>query len=154
MRALKRFAVAVVGFGVVALGIVLMPLPGPGMLIVLAGVLILATQFQWAARRVDQVKRAALRGAADSVKSWPRIVGSVLFVIWLVTLGVVWGLHPPAPDWWPLSDSWWLRGGWWSGGALVFSGLFVGGTLVYSYRHFREIKDPTVAEEPAVDGAA
>jgi uncharacterized protein (TIGR02611 family) len=51
----KRFLVGAAGFLVVAVGIVLMPLPGPGVLIVLAGVLILATQFEWAERRVVQV---------------------------------------------------------------------------------------------------
>jgi len=63
----KRFLIGAAGFLVVALGVVLMPLPGPGVLVVLLGVLILATQFEWAERRVDQVKEAALRGAADSV---------------------------------------------------------------------------------------
>ena len=80
-RAVKRYSIAAVGFLVLAIGVVLMPLPGPGVLIVLVGVLILATQFEWAERRVDQVKRAALRGAADSVKTWPRIFVSLLGVV-------------------------------------------------------------------------
>ena len=71
LSVVKRYSIAAAGFLVLAVGIVLMPLPGPGVLIVLLGVLILATQFEWAERRVDQVKRAALRGAADSVKTWP-----------------------------------------------------------------------------------
>ena len=53
-RAVKRYSIAAVGFLVLAIGVVLMPLPGPGVLIVLVGVLILATQFEWAERRVDQ----------------------------------------------------------------------------------------------------
>jgi uncharacterized protein (TIGR02611 family) len=147
----KRFLVGAAGFLVVAVGIVLMPLPGPGVLIVLGGVLILATQFEWAERRVDQVKNAALRGAADSVKSWPRIVMSVVGVLWLIGFGVLWGVHPAAPSWWPIHDKWWLYGGWGPGVTLILSGLVAGAVLVYSYRHFREIKDEQQAEPAVLD---
>lgn len=149
--AVKRFAVGSLGFLVVAVGIVLMPLPGPGVLIVLVGVLILATQFEWAERRVDQVKDAALRGAADSVKSWPRIALSLLGVTWLLGFGVLWIVHPAAPSWWPVDDTWWLFGGVATGVTLVFSGLVAGGVLVYSYLHFREVQDEARAEPAALD---
>ena len=138
--AVKKYSIAAVGFLVLAIGVVLMPLPGPGVLIVLVGVLILATQFEWAERRVDQVKRAALRGAADSVKTWPRIFASLLGVVMLIGFGVLWCVHPPAPTWWPLSDKMWLYGGWGPGSTLIFSGLVAAGVLVYSYLNFREIK--------------
>jgi len=139
-RAVKRYSIAAVGFLVLAIGVVLMPLPGPGVLIILVGVLILATQFEWAERRVDQVKRAALRGAADSVKTWPRIFGSLLGVVVVTGFGVLWCLHPPAPSWWPLDDELWLYGGWGPGSTLIFSGVVAAGVLVYSYLNFREIK--------------
>jgi uncharacterized protein (TIGR02611 family) len=154
MRAIKRFVVGAVGFLVVALGIVLMPLPGPGLLIVLAGVLILATQFDWAKRRVDQVKTVALRSAADSVKTWPRIIGSTLGVIWLVGLGIVWGIRPHAPGWWPVDDKWWLYKSWGPGATLIFSGVVAGGVLVYSFVNFREIKDQQRAESGVPDAVA
>ncbi|WP_027862876.1 PGPGW domain-containing protein [Marmoricola sp. URHB0036] len=148
----KRYLVGALGFLVVAVGIVLMPLPGPGVLIVLAGVVILATQFEWAERRVDQVKDAALRGAADSVKSWPRIVMSVIGVIWLIGFGILWGLHPASPSWWPIDDKWWLYGGWGPGATLILSGVAAAAVLVYSYRNFREIKqEQAQAHNAAVD---
>ena len=148
----KRYLVGALGFLVVAVGVVLMPLPGPGVLIVLAGVVILATQFEWAERRVDQVKDAALRGAADSVKSWPRIVLSVIGVIWLIGFGILWGLHPAAPSWWPIDDKWWLYGGWGPGTTLILSGVAAAAVLVYSYRNFREIKqEQEQAQSAAVD---
>jgi uncharacterized protein (TIGR02611 family) len=146
----KRYLVGAAGFLVVAVGVVLMPLPGPGVLIVLAGVLILATQFEWAERRVDQVKDAALRGAADSVKSWPRLVMSVIGVIWLIGFGILWGVHPASPSWWPIDDKWWLYGGWGPGATLILSGVAAGAVLVYSYRNFREIKQEQ-AQSAAVD---
>jgi uncharacterized protein (TIGR02611 family) len=42
--------VVVVGVAVILIGIVLLPLPGPGWLIIFAGLGILATEFTWAAR--------------------------------------------------------------------------------------------------------
>ncbi len=45
-----RIVVGLVGAAVVVLGIVLIPLPGPGWLIVFAGLAILATEFVWAER--------------------------------------------------------------------------------------------------------
>jgi len=145
----KRYSIATVGFLVLAIGVLLMPLPGPGVLIVLLGVLILATQFEWAERRVEQVRRAALRGAADSVKTWPRIFVSVLGVVVLIGLGVLWCLHPPAPSWWPVDEMWWLYGGWGPGSTLIFSGVVAGGVLVYSYLNFREIKTDQHQENEA-----
>jgi len=148
-NAIKKYSIAAAGFLVLAVGVVLMPLPGPGVLIVLLGVLILATQFEWAERRVEQVKRAALRGAADSVKTWPRIFVSVLGVVGLIGFGVLWCLHPPAPSWWPLDEKWWLYGGWGPGSTMIFSGVVAAGVLVYSYLNFREIKTDKHQEQQA-----
>ena len=50
-------------------GIAALVLPGPGLLALFAGVALLATQYEWAERRLEPVKKAALRGAADSVKT-------------------------------------------------------------------------------------
>lgn len=44
---LSRTAIGVTGIGIVVTGIVLMPLPGPGALIVLAGAGLLDVEFDW-----------------------------------------------------------------------------------------------------------
>jgi uncharacterized protein (TIGR02611 family) len=54
-----RTSVGVVGGATVALGVVMLPLPGPGALIGIGGLAILGTEFEGAAR----VSRAAGRGA-------------------------------------------------------------------------------------------
>ncbi|MDN6487286.1 MAG: PGPGW domain-containing protein [Ancrocorticia sp.] len=46
----RRLVIGLIGGGVVVLGVILMPLPGPGTLIVLGGFAILATEFEGAAR--------------------------------------------------------------------------------------------------------
>src|SRR5262249_2510254 len=43
-----KIAVALVGVVVIALGVVLLPLPGPGWMIILAGMAVLSMEFHWA----------------------------------------------------------------------------------------------------------
>lgn len=150
-RAAKRVAVVTTGWVLLVVGIAAMPLPGPGLLITFGAVALLATQYEWAERRLEPVKQAALRGAADSVKSPLRVVLSAIGVAWLIGLGVVWGLQPPAPGWWPLDEGWWLFGGWGTGSTMIFSGLVAGALLVYSYRHFRDSKPRRAPEHARAD---
>ncbi|MET0998671.1 MAG: PGPGW domain-containing protein [Marmoricola sp.] len=150
----KRVVIEGLGWILVVVGIAALVLPGPGLLALFAGVALLATQYEWAERRLEPVKKAALRGAADSVKSWPRILLSFLGVCWLIALGVYWGISPPAPSWWPVDDRWWLAGGWGTGATLIGSGIIAGAMVVYSYVYFRDIKDEQheeqdQAQEPA-----
>ena len=56
---MKKFFVALIGGTVLLLGVVMLVLPGPGVLVIAAGLAILATEFLWA--------RHALRNAKDAV---------------------------------------------------------------------------------------
>lgn len=135
--AAKRLALETLGWTLVVLGIAALFLPGPGLLMLFAGMVVLSQQYEWFERRVDPVKRLALEGASRGVQTWPRIVASLLGIAWLIGLGVFWGEHPPAPAWWPLSGGLWFIGGWGTGGSLIISGLIGLGLLVYSFRRFR-----------------
>jgi uncharacterized protein (TIGR02611 family) len=147
MKTAKRVAVEGLGWILVVVGIAALVLPGPGLLALFAGVALLATQYEWAERRLDPVKKAALRTAADSVKSWPRILMSVAGVLLLIALGIYWGIRPAAPSWWPVDEKWWLVGGWGTGGTLVGSGIIAGAMVVYSYFNFRDVKEEQHGEE-------
>lgn len=136
-EAVKGLGLKVLGWLLLLVGIAALPLPGPGAFILFGAMFVLATQYEWADRRLDKVKVWALKGAADSVKTWPRIVASLLGCAWLVGLGIFWGMRPPAPDWWPLRESWWLIGGWGTGATLVGSGFIALGLLVYSFFKLR-----------------
>ncbi len=57
--------VALVGFIVAAVGLVLLVTPGPGLLVIVAGLAILSTQFAWAAKALDYAKAKAVQ-ARDS----------------------------------------------------------------------------------------
>ena len=60
-RSSKRIAVTVVGAAIVALGLAMLVLPGPGILVVALGFAILGTEYAWAARALEQTKRGAGR---------------------------------------------------------------------------------------------
>jgi hypothetical protein len=149
--AAKRVAIEALGWILVVVGIAALILPGPGLLALFAGVALLATQYEWAERRVDPVRKAALRTAADSVKSWPRILLSALGVAWLVGFGILWVVDPEAPSWWPVDDKWWLVGGWATGATLIGSGILAGAMIVYSFRNFRDVKGERPATPAALD---
>jgi uncharacterized protein (TIGR02611 family) len=59
-----RTSVGVVGTGVTALGVVLIPLPGPGALVALGGLAILGTEFEGAKKASAAGNKAAKRAAA------------------------------------------------------------------------------------------
>ena len=52
-----RVVVGLVGVTIIVLGIVLLPLPGPGWLIIFAGLFVLSTEFAWADRLLDFARR-------------------------------------------------------------------------------------------------
>jgi uncharacterized protein (TIGR02611 family) len=58
-----RILIGIIGGSVTALGAVALVGPGPGILIVLAGLGILATEFAWASRAVVHTKNVAQRAA-------------------------------------------------------------------------------------------
>lgn len=147
---IKKVAIQIAGWLLVLVGIAALFLPGPGLLALFAGMALLATQYEWAERRLEPVKKAALRTAADSVSSWGRIALSGLLIVFLVGAGVVWGLQPPVPSWWPLDARWWLPGGWGTGGSLIASGVIAAAMLVYSYLNFRGIRDDEAREDQRV----
>ncbi|HEX2038486.1 MAG TPA: PGPGW domain-containing protein [Acidimicrobiales bacterium] len=60
-RSAKRLAVAVVGGALVAVGLVMLVLPGPGVLVVALGFAVLATEFVWAHHVLEAGKRGARR---------------------------------------------------------------------------------------------
>lgn len=52
----KKIIVAVIGGTVVLFGVVLLFVPGPGVVIIAAGLAVLATEFVWASRLLRRVK--------------------------------------------------------------------------------------------------
>lgn len=135
-RTAKRVVLESAGWLLLVLGIAALVLPGPGLLGVFAGLLLLSQQYEWAERRTDPIKYRALKAAAEGVETWPRILVSVLGVAVLVACGVLWIQGPPPPGWWPVSDFWWLPGGLGTGITQIGSAGIAVGLIVFSYRRY------------------
>lgn len=58
LKFFKKAGVLVLGVTIIIIGIILLPLPGPGMLIIAGGLLVLSTEFMWAERHLESMKTA------------------------------------------------------------------------------------------------
>jgi uncharacterized protein (TIGR02611 family) len=66
-RSSRALAITVVGFSVLAAGIAMMVLPGPGLLVIMVGLAILAREFVWAERLLIKARQRAAQGT-DAAK--------------------------------------------------------------------------------------
>jgi uncharacterized protein (TIGR02611 family) len=90
-RLIVRIGVGVFGALVIALGIILIPFPGPGWAIVILGLAIWAIEFTWAKRLLEFTKRQ-VQGWTRWIarRSWP--TRAVLGVVGLLFVAaIVWG---------------------------------------------------------------
>lgn len=56
---LQRLSVGITGGGVLLLGVVMLPLPGPGTLVILVGLSILRREFPWADRLSERIRQGS-----------------------------------------------------------------------------------------------
>src|SRR3954464_8526280 len=85
----KTVVIAVLGGLLTLAGIALLVLPGPGFVLVAAGLAVLATRFSWARKPLDYAKDKAQSGVDEVAKSPWRAAWAVLAALALVALGVV-----------------------------------------------------------------
>jgi uncharacterized protein (TIGR02611 family) len=89
VRLLRRIAVTVVGTVILAVGLVFLAAPGPGILVILLAVAVFAIEYQWARRHLATA-RALARSAADkTATSRIATATAVLFGIGSIGLGGV-----------------------------------------------------------------
>jgi hypothetical protein len=122
----KKVGAGVLGGVLLIAGVTLLVLPGPGLLLVLAGLLVLASAFPAAQRFVRPVRERARKAAEESVSTRSRLAFSVLTGVTLIATGVVWWLVPTLP-----------LGGWPTGSSLILSGIILLALLVVSYRRVK-----------------
>jgi uncharacterized protein (TIGR02611 family) len=92
-RLVWRTGVGIVGAAVLITGIILVPYPGPGWLVVFAGLAILAVEFPWARRVLDYA-----RGKYDAWVAWLKrqnvfVRLLVLALTGLIVLATLWLLN-------------------------------------------------------------
>lgn len=63
-RVAWRILVTIIGAVVIVIGIILLPLPGPGWVVIFAGLGVLSTEYEWARRLLRATRRKAAELAA------------------------------------------------------------------------------------------
>jgi len=92
-RQAKRVGTAIIGGAVVIVGIVAIPYPGPGWLIVFAGLAILATEFDWAQRVLDFARERYDRWASWLKRQHVAVRLLVLGLTGLIVVITLWLLN-------------------------------------------------------------
>ena len=139
---MRRVAVAVVGGALTLAGIALLVLPGPGFVLVAAGLAVLATHFSWARKPLDYARDKAEQGIEEVGKSPLRAVGAALAASVLIVLGVLAlvGVDLPFVNAFTAV-------------VLIISGLFLVGTVVFARRQ-EKLEEAKAHRPPAVPGTA
>lgn len=133
---LRKTWVTVIGWVLVLVGVAALILPGPGLLLLLAGLVVLSQEYEWAARRVEPVKEKAFEVAKAGVSTVPRIMLSALGACAVIAVGVLWWLDPEIPEIGPVGPQL-PFGGWPTGSSIALSGLIAMGLLVFSIVRWR-----------------
>jgi hypothetical protein len=118
---MKTVVVAVLGGLLTLAGIALLVLPGPGFVLVAAGLAVLATQFDWAKRPLDYAKGKAQDGVHEVGRSWWRAAFALLCALALAAVGVLVLVGVDLP----FTNAF-------TAIVLIISGLFLVGTVVYA----------------------
>ena len=128
------------GWTLVVLGVFMLVLPGPGLLGMFAGIALLARHYTWADRLVEPLEEKAVEAAKYGVATIPRIIVSVLGIIWVAAVGLVWYLSPTIPEFEILGVGFGPKlpaDGWVGATGIWFSDVIAIVLLVYSIRRWR-----------------
>ena len=128
MQLAKRFAATILGGALLLLGLAMMVLPGPGILVIVAGLAVLATEYVWAQRLLKRAKSQAEKVQEAAVASPARTGMTVLFGLGLLAVGAYMIINPDVdlPAWGPVT-----------GGILAVTALILLTTTYLTYRAAR-----------------
>ncbi|MEU6224394.1 TIGR02611 family protein [Streptomyces sp. NPDC047042] len=88
-----QVCVFIVGLAVVVAGIIMLPLPGPGWLVIFGGMAIWATEFVWAQLVLRWTKRKVTEAAQRALDPKVRRRNIILTTIGLVIIAVLVGIY-------------------------------------------------------------
>jgi uncharacterized protein (TIGR02611 family) len=135
-RSMKTVVIAVLGGLLTLAGIAALVLPGPGFVLVAAGLAVLATRFSWAKKPLDYARDKAEQGIEEVGKSPLRAIGAALAALALVVVGVLALAGVDLPFVNALSAV-----------VLILSGLFLIGTIVFARKQEQTVE--AIAHRPA-----
>ncbi|MFJ7295567.1 TIGR02611 family protein [Streptomyces collinus] len=88
-----QVGVFIIGLAVVVTGIIMLPLPGPGWVVIFGGMAIWATEFVWAQLVLRWTKRKVTEAAQRALDPKVRRRNIILTSIGLVIIGVLAGIY-------------------------------------------------------------
>ncbi|MBC9715601.1 TIGR02611 family protein [Streptomyces sp. TRM66268-LWL] len=88
-----QVGIFIVGLAVVVVGIIMLPLPGPGWVVIFGGMAIWATEFVWAQLVMRWTKRKLTEAAQRALDPKVRRRNIILTSIGLVIIGVLLGIY-------------------------------------------------------------
>ena len=127
VRLLRRIAGTVAGTVILAVGVVLLVAPGPGLVVVALALAVFAIEYQWARRNLAAVQARARSAALKAAASRVATASAVLFGVAAIGLGAVLIFT----DILPLSGAG-------TGAGVAVAGLTVLVTIAYSVRELRQ----------------
>ena len=125
-RLLRRIAVTVAGTAILAVGVVLLVAPGPGLVVIALALVVFATEYEWARRHLAAVRERAVLTGRQAAASRLATVSTILFGLGALGVGALLIFTRVLP---------------WSG-AVTGTGVAIGGltvlaTMAYSLRELR-----------------
>ncbi|MEU2157532.1 TIGR02611 family protein [Streptomyces sp. NPDC019396] len=88
-----QVGVFILGLAVVVAGVIMLPLPGPGWLVIFGGMAIWATEFVWAQLVLRWTKRKVTEAAQRALDPKVRRRNIILTSVGLVIIGVLAGIY-------------------------------------------------------------
>jgi Putative transmembrane protein (PGPGW) len=118
---MRKIAVTALGGLIVVVGAALVVLPGPGALVIVLGLAVLAEEYPWARRRLDAVRGRVIVAAEASVAGPWRLSASLLSAAAVICGGVLWGVVDELP-----------MSSWWTAATVIAGGLLAGATVIWA----------------------
>jgi hypothetical protein len=129
VRLLRRIAVTVAGTVILAVGVVLLIAPGPGVLVILLALVVFAAEYEWARRRLVTVQALARSAAERTATNRVAKATALLFGASAIALGGVLIFTDVLPF-----------SGVGTGISVALCGVFVLATTAYSLRELRRVE--------------
>lgn len=138
---MTRLAVAVLGSLLLLAGAALLVLPGPGLLVIAAGLAVLASRFAWAARLLERVRTRAYAELDQMAHNRTRALAGTASACAITVIGVLDLVGVDIPFVGPFSAA-----------VLIVSGLLLLGTVLYARRAISR-SSPMAKAEPGSVGS-